>query len=126
MPSALERLGPSGHAIFSDISQDLLDHCHAAAAAEERPDWCRFVLASADSLDRIADASVDVVTTRSVLIYVKDKAAALRAFHRVLRVGGRMTSAISGIGAAGSVLQRSILASRIGQRALASSVLLTS
>ena len=88
---ALERLGPSGHVIFSDISQDLLDHCRAAAAAEGLLDRCRFVLASADALTDIADASVDVVTTRSVLIYVKDKAAALREFYRVLRPGGRIS-----------------------------------
>ena len=43
------------------------------------------------SLDPIADASVDVVTTRSVLIYVKDKAAALREFYRVLKPGGRVS-----------------------------------
>ena len=88
---ALERLGPSGHVIFCDISQDLLDHCRAAAAAEGQLDRCRFVLASAESLTGIADASVDVVTTRSVLIYVKDKAAALREFYRVLRPGGRIS-----------------------------------
>jgi ubiquinone/menaquinone biosynthesis C-methylase UbiE len=88
---AVERLGPSGHVVFSDISRDLLDHCRAAAAAEGLLDRCRFVVASADSLDGIADASVDVVTTRSVLIYVKDKAAALRAFYRVLRPGGRIS-----------------------------------
>jgi arsenite methyltransferase len=88
---ALERLAPSGHVVFSDISQDLLDHCHAAAAAEGLLDRCRFVLASADSLDGIADASVDVVTTRSVLIYVKDKAEALQEFYRVLRPGGRIS-----------------------------------
>ena len=88
---ALQRLGPSGHVVFSDISQDLLDHCRAAAAAEGLLDRCCFVLASADSLDGIADASVDVVTTRSVLIYVKDKAEALRAFYRVLRPGGRIS-----------------------------------
>jgi len=88
---ALERLGPSGHVIFSDISQDLLDHCRAAAAEEGLLDRCRFVLASADSLTDMADASVDVVTTRSVLIYVKDKAAALREFYRVLRPGGRIS-----------------------------------
>jgi len=88
---ALDRLGPSGRVIFSDISQDLLDHCRAAAAAEGYFDRCRFVLASADSLTGIADASVDVVTTRSVLIYVKDKAAALREFYRVLRPGGRIS-----------------------------------
>jgi arsenite methyltransferase len=88
---ALERLGPAGQVIFSDISQDLLDHCRAAAAAEGLLDRCHFVLASADSLAGIADASVDVITTRSVLIYVKDKAAALRAFYRVLRPGGRIS-----------------------------------
>src|SRR6202453_3947795 len=88
---ALERLGPSGQVIFSDISQDLLDHCRAAAAAEGLLDRCRFVLASADSLADIADASVDVVTTRSVLIYVKDKAETLQEFYRVLRPGGRIS-----------------------------------
>ena len=88
---ALNRLGPSGQVIFSDISQDLLDHCRAAAAAEGDLDRCRFALAAADSLTGIADASVDAVTTRSVLIYVKDKAAALREFHRVLRPGGRVS-----------------------------------
>ena len=65
---AVDRLGPSGQVVFCDISGDLLDHCRAAAAAEGLLDRCRFVLASADSLDGIADASVDVVTTRSVLI----------------------------------------------------------
>jgi arsenite methyltransferase len=88
---ALDRLGPSGHVIFSDVSQDLLDHCREAAAAEGLLDQCSFVRASADSLGAIADASVDVVTTRSVLIYLKDKAAALREFYRVLRPGGRVS-----------------------------------
>jgi arsenite methyltransferase len=88
---ALDRLGPSGHVVFSDISQDLLDHCRQAAAAEGLLDRCRFVLASADALTGVADGSVDVVTTRSVLIYVKDKAAALREFYRVLKPGGRVS-----------------------------------
>ena len=88
---ALERLGPSGHVIFSDISQDLLDHCRAAATAEGLLSRCRFVLAPADSLAGVADASADLVTTRSVLIYVKDKAAALREFYRVLTPGGRVS-----------------------------------
>lgn len=88
---ALERLSPSGHVIFTDISRDLLDHCRAAAAAEGQLDRCSFVVASADSLKGIADCSADVVTTRSVLIYVKDKAEALQEFHRVLRPGGRIS-----------------------------------
>ena len=40
---ALERLAPSGHVVFCDISQDLLDHCRTAAAAEGLLDRCRFV-----------------------------------------------------------------------------------
>ena len=88
---ALDRLGPDGRVIFSDISRDLLEHCRAAAAAEGLLGRCAFVPASADSLAAVADAAVHVVTTRSVLIYVKDKAAALRAFHRVLRPGGRVS-----------------------------------
>jgi arsenite methyltransferase len=88
---ALEQLGPAGRVIFSDISQDLLDHCRAAASAEGLLDRCRFVLAPADDLTAVPDASVDVVTTRSVLIYVKDKAQAMREFYRVLRPAGRMS-----------------------------------
>jgi arsenite methyltransferase len=88
---ALDRVGPDGRVIFSDISRQLLDQCRAIAAAEGVLDRCGFVLASADRLDGIADASADVVTTRSVLIYVKDKLGALTEFRRVLRPGGRIS-----------------------------------
>ena len=85
---ALGRLGPGGRVIFSDISADLLDECRRAAAADER---CGFVQAAADDLATIPDASVDVVTTRSVLIYCARKEAAFAEFHRVLRPGGRLS-----------------------------------
>ncbi len=88
---ALDRLGPAGRVIFSDVSADLLDHCRAAAAAGGQLDRCEFVQAAADRLDGVAGGSVDVVTTRSVLIYVKDKAAAFGEFGRVLRPGGRIS-----------------------------------
>ncbi len=88
---ALDRLGSGGRVIFSDISQDLLDHCRAVAAAEHVLDRCEFALASADHLDGIPDAHVDVVTTRSVLIYVKSKLSAFKEFYRVLRPRGRIS-----------------------------------
>jgi ubiquinone/menaquinone biosynthesis C-methylase UbiE len=88
---ALDRLGPDGHVIFSDISQNLLDHCRKVAEAEEVLERCQFLLAPADQLSAVATGSVDVVTTRSVLIYVKDKAGALREFYRVLKPGGRIS-----------------------------------
>jgi arsenite methyltransferase len=76
---------------FSDISSELLEFCRKAATDIGVLDRCRFVEAPAEDLDSIGDETVDVVTTRSVLIYVKDKAAALAGFERVLRPGGRIS-----------------------------------
>jgi len=86
--AALQRVGPDGRVIFADISEALLERARSAAGADDR---AQFVLSRAEDLARIADESVDVATTRSVLIYVADKAAALRALHRVLRPGGRIS-----------------------------------
>lgn len=88
---ALGRIGERGRVIFSDISQDLLDHCRALAKKSGVADRCRFLQTPADDLSGIEDASVDVVTTRSVLIYVEDKRRAFEEFHRVLKPGGRLS-----------------------------------
>jgi ubiquinone/menaquinone biosynthesis C-methylase UbiE len=77
--------------LFTDISQDLLDVCRQLATERGVRDRCRFLRASADDLGEVADGSVNAVTTRSVLIYVEDKAQAFREFHRVLAPGGRMS-----------------------------------
>ena len=92
--AALERVGPDGRVVFADVSQDLLDHCRSLADELGVLARCDFVRASADELS-LADASVDVVTTRSVLIYLDrtGKERALREFHRVLRPGGRLSIA---------------------------------
>jgi SAM-dependent methyltransferase len=87
--AALER--GAGTVMFSDISQDLLDFCNEAATDLGVLDRCRFLRASADDLASLEDESVDVVTTRSVLIYVDDKASAFSEFSRVLRPGGRIS-----------------------------------
>lgn len=81
----------AGTVTFSDVSTDLLDFCREAAGDLGVLDRCAFVQAPADDLGRVADASVDVVTTRSVLIYVQDKPGAFREFARVLRPGGRIS-----------------------------------
>lgn len=86
---ALER--GAGTVTFSDISSDLLEFCREAATDLGVLDRCRFEEAPAESLDSIGDKTVDVVTTRSVLIYVREKAAALAEFERVLRPGGRIS-----------------------------------
>jgi arsenite methyltransferase len=87
---ALEEVGTTGRVIFSDVSTDLLDECRRLATELGALDRCEFVEASADDLP-FDDESVDVVTTRSVLIYLMDKEPALRQFHRVLRPGGRLS-----------------------------------
>jgi ubiquinone/menaquinone biosynthesis C-methylase UbiE len=88
---ALDQLGERGSVIFSDISQDLLDHCRMLAEQTGTLDRCRFLRAPAQDLSALPDASVDVVTTRSVLIYVTGKPLAFREFLRVLRPGGRIS-----------------------------------
>lgn len=85
---ALER--GAGEVVFSDVSSDLLDFCRGAAGDLGIEDRCRFVRAAADDLRGIEDGSVDLVTTRSVLIYVARKREAFDEFARVLRPGGRI------------------------------------
>jgi ubiquinone/menaquinone biosynthesis C-methylase UbiE len=88
---AVPLVGAGGKVIFSDISQDLLDHSRTLVEEVGVSCHVEFVRAAADDLSGIADASTDVVTTRSVLIYVSRKEQAFREFHRVLRSGGRVS-----------------------------------
>jgi arsenite methyltransferase len=87
---ALEKVRVS-RVIFSDISQDLLDHAQSLAREMNLLERCQFLNASADDLSSVTDATIDVVTTRSVLIYVSAKGQAFNEFHRVLKPGGRLS-----------------------------------
>lgn len=88
---ALPLVGERGKVIFSDISQDLLDHCQSLARQVGMLERCQFAHASADDLSIIETNSVDVVTTRSVLIYVAAKQKAFDEFYRVLKPNGRLS-----------------------------------
>ena len=88
---ALDRVGPHGRVVFSDISDALLEQSRHAVAARGLLERAQFVSTRAEDLAEIADRSIDVATTRSVLIYVADKAQAFAALHRVLRPGGRIS-----------------------------------
>jgi arsenite methyltransferase len=88
---ALPLVGESGKVIFSDVSQELLDVSRGLARELDALGRCEFVLARAEDLGPLADESVDVVTTRSVVIYVEEKQRAFDSFHRVLRPGGRLS-----------------------------------
>jgi arsenite methyltransferase len=88
---ALDCVGEQGRVIFSDISQDLLDHCQALAQEMGVLERCRFLRGAAEELGVVESQSVDVVTTRSVLIYVKEKQRAFEHFYRVLKPHGRLS-----------------------------------
>ena len=86
--AALDYVGANGHVVFSDISEPCIAYVKQKVSELAALERASFVVAPAESLAAIATESVDVVTTRSVLIYVADKVGAFRAFHRVLRRGG--------------------------------------
>jgi arsenite methyltransferase len=90
---ALDRVGESGHVIFSDVSEDLLGHCRRLAREAGVLDRCEFVQARAEDLGPVEDGSVDAVTTRSVVIYVPvdEKPRTFHEFFRVLSPGGRLS-----------------------------------
>ena len=88
---ALDRVGSTGRVILSDVSPDLLQKCRSLATELNLTDRCSFVECPADNLTGVADMSVDVVTTRSVLIYVDNKRKAFEEFYRVLRPHGRIS-----------------------------------
>jgi arsenite methyltransferase len=83
---ASERVGRDGEVLAIDVSVDALEELRANTTA---PNISYFV-GRADVLP-LTDQSVDAVVTRSVLIYVLDKAEAAREFIRVLRPGGRLS-----------------------------------
>jgi ubiquinone/menaquinone biosynthesis C-methylase UbiE len=83
---AAERVGADGEVIAIDISVDCLEQLRGATAAANMS----FLIGSADVLP-LPDGTADAVVTRSVLIYVRDKAEAAREFFRVLRTAGRVS-----------------------------------
>lgn len=89
--AALDRVGAGGDVIFSDASEAALDALRHVAQELSFADHVTFVPAVAEDLRTIATMSVDAVVLRSVLIYVQRRDAALRAFARVLRPGGRLS-----------------------------------
>ena len=85
---ARRRVKSSGYVVAVDVSADALSECKRQAESGENVAHIGFVVG--DALDvPLATQSVDVVMTRSVLIYLLDKQAGVRELYRVLKPGGR-------------------------------------
>ncbi len=86
---ALERMknqsNSTAKVIFLDTSKSLLEHCRQISTniPNPKPD-CIFVQGSAEYLP-FKDGSIDVITTRSVLVYIQDKRSTIKEFYRTLR-----------------------------------------
>lgn len=83
---ALERLGAEGAVVALDISVDCLEELRTKCDDPR----VSYLVGSAEVVP-LPDSSVDAVLTRSVLIYVREKAQAAREFFRVSRPGGRVS-----------------------------------
>jgi arsenite methyltransferase len=81
---ARRRVGESGRVIALDISTDPLAEC-------AQPGIGLGLIAGDAVALPLPDQCVDVVVTRSVLIYVADKTRAASEFHRMLRPGGSVS-----------------------------------
>ncbi|HEV2810076.1 MAG TPA: methyltransferase domain-containing protein [Acidimicrobiales bacterium] len=84
---AATQVGPTGLVIPLDVSGDVLQECRRTVS--DAP--LAAVVGDALSVP-FADGTFAAALTRSVLIYVGDKARALEELHRVLAPGGRLSA----------------------------------
>ena len=85
---ARRRVGPTGAAVALDVSVDALRQCAAQPAGADPAAPLHLVAGDALRLP-FREGAFGAAVTRSVLIYVADKAAAIAELYRVLRPGGR-------------------------------------
>jgi arsenite methyltransferase len=84
------RVKGSGYVVAIDVSADALSECRGQAGPAQNVAPLACVLGDALHIP-LASQSVDVVTTRSVLIYLADKQAGVRELYRVLKPRGRVS-----------------------------------
>jgi len=85
---ACRRVKRSGYVVAVDVSVDALSECRRQAGPMENVAALACVVGDALHIP-LANESVDVVMTRSVLIYLADKQAGVRELYRVLKPKGR-------------------------------------
>lgn len=89
---ARRRVGPGGGVVALDLSEGALRACRGHGAARRARGAPLAVVAGDAWRLPFPDATFDVATARSVLMYAGDLPAGLRELHRVLRPGGRVAT----------------------------------
>lgn len=88
---AVDRVGDNGRVIFCDISDPLLGRAQQTARERGVIDRCEFIPARAETLAPFRPNSIDVITLRSVLVYISEKSQTFTAISEVLKPGGRFS-----------------------------------
>jgi ubiquinone/menaquinone biosynthesis C-methylase UbiE len=88
---AAGRVGPGGAVTGVDVNEEMLAVARFAGAGAAAP--IRWLRADATALP-VDDGGAEVVLCQHGLQYVRDRPAALREAHRVLRPGGRVGVAV--------------------------------
>src|SRR5262245_55468912 len=81
------RVGPSGHVHALDINAEFVDRTRTRAEAAQLADRITAHLLTREDLP-LPDATLDRVTARNTIIYVRDPVATFPEFRRVLKPGG--------------------------------------
>ena len=90
--SAAERVGPGGHVLATDLSENILGF--AQKVADDRK-LRHFTTRTMDGENlALADGSFDAVLCRFGLMYMPHRARALAEWRRVLKPGGRAVVAV--------------------------------
>ena len=84
----LRKVAPNGRVHSFDVNKDFIERTHAKAKAEGLGDRLELHHLTSETLP-IADASLDRIIAKNVMVYVDDPAHTFKEFRRVLKPGGK-------------------------------------
>lgn len=94
--TAARTVGPTGHVLATDLSQDMMDFAATRATGLGLSN-VEFRIVDANALD-LPEASFDAVLSRWGLMFLAELDATLAAIHRCLKPGGRLVAVVWGPG----------------------------